>query len=577
MPVLPEMKLVFRRDGERGTTDVQTHDRPTSTFAIDGDVGSFYVGRWYLERQWRPRGVRLEEWVNAFSYGYEPPPVDDDKPFSVSMVLAPSPFRSGRQLLRIGLQARPVATEDRVPVHLVFVIDVSASMHSEMPLVQKTLHMLTDGLRDDDTVAVLSFGDEVQELLPPTPVRDKGRIHKAVDVVKGWGLTNIGDAMKVAYRTAGKQLGSDNVSRVMLFSDGQATLGDTTHTEIFESIRGYVSEGITLSTVGFGQRPYNDKLLEQLADVGNGAHAYVDSEQTAKRLFVDELNAQLVVAAKDVKVQLEFSPRWVKSHRLLGYANRALATQDFDDDKRDAGELGAGQAVTALYEVEFRKTPSPKHARRFLKLQTRHKLPKARTAVQHSFYLQPKQVKTNLTDVDDDTRWAAAVALAAGVFGEAEFAKNKALYDVILLGADAVEGPFAEERLAFLNLIDAQPQFENDRVEPFGKKKARLARREKFPVDAKRIIKTFVQNKTAVEACVKQAINRGERTPKPAKQTVLVVISPSGRVSDARFKNAVVNASNLGRCIIKASKKMKFPSFKGEAFEVEWPMILSGA
>ena len=541
----------FRDEGVNG--DVRTNVDNKSTFAADVDTGSYFFGRGYLQRGVLPpvSSVRLEEWVNAFAYSYAPPAADDDKPFAVHMAMAPSPFRPKRHLLRIGVKGKTVSKAERLPVHLVFLVDTSGSMGGNLPLVQKTLHMLTDGLRDDDTVSLVTYAGSSEELLPATSAADKKAIHDAIDRLKSRGGTDMGTGMEMAYRNAGKHLGPHRISRVMVFSDGDANIGKTSHTAIHEAVRGYVSEGITLSTVGFGRGNYNDTLMEQLANAGNGNYVYVDSEQAAKKLFVDELTSQLVVIAKDVKLQVEFSPKYVKSYRLLGYENRDVADHQFRDDKRDAGEIGAGHAVTALYEVAFRKAPSAKHARRFLTLHLRHKTPKGRTAVEHKFHLRPQQVKRRFADLDVDTRWAAAVAQSAEVLRQSDFAAGKRLSDAKSLGRTAAVGRFAEERQAYLRLL-VDRSFDADLDDK--KRKA-----------VKALIATLQRIKPELAACSKNG---------PARKVVMRFRVLQGRATATNVVTPGLSQAQQ-KCLIQVVGKTTWPDHPAFEDDFDVPVVLN--
>jgi|GEM_PF-2317339 len=461
----PKLQLQPRTASEESGA-LLTRGHGVSTFSVDVDTGSFDFGRAILQGNHRPspRTIRTEEWINAFAYDYPPPAPTDAAPFRAHLALAPSPFADDdgrhRHVLRIGLQGRPVPDENHKPVHLVLLVDTSRSMNDEgrLRLAQTALHTLVDMLDDDDTVSLLRFSDDVDEVLAAAAVSDPFLIHDAIDALDTIGGTNLGSALQAAYRDAGKHLGPERMSRVMLFSDGDANVGLDDPESILQSIRGYVSEGITLSTFGIGHKGYNDVMLEQLADAGDGNFSYLSSPQQIHDLFVDELDALLTVIAKDVKVQVQFNPSWVKRHRLLGYENRKLQHDAFDDDATDAGDIGAGHAVTALYELEFQKPPRPTHAERFLEVRVRHKTPRQRRSQVQSFQLSAQDVKSTFAEVDDDTRWAASVALAAEVLAETPFAEGKTLADARAIGEAAARGRFADERLAFLPLLDVEPR-----------------------------------------------------------------------------------------------------------------------
>jgi Ca-activated chloride channel family protein len=328
-----------------------------STFAVDVDTSSYAQGRRTINegRLPYPAGVRVEEWVNAFHYRL---PAPKDEPFSVSAEGAPSPFTKGRTLLKVSLKGREVANADRLPAHLVFLVDTSCSMSSpdRLELAKTSLHTLVRNLNARDTVAVVTYAGVVTEVLQPTPASQARRIADAIESLRIGGGTDMGSGLEIAYRWASKQVSPDSVSRVIVLTDGDANLGrNQTADQMRASIHGYVSEGVTLTTVGFGMGNYRDALLEKLADSGNGQSLYIDSEREARRVFERDVSGTLEVIAKDVKVQVAFDPKVVETYRLVGYENRAVADADFRNDKVDGGEIGAGHSVTALYELDLKR------------------------------------------------------------------------------------------------------------------------------------------------------------------------------------------------------------------------------
>jgi Ca-activated chloride channel homolog len=257
--------------------------------------------------------------------------------------------------LRLGVQGYQVPDWERKPASLVFVIDVSGSMSMEnrLELVKQSLRLLVEELDERDTVGVVVYGTQARVVLQPTPASRKGAILRAIDSLRPEGSTNAEAGLKLGYRMAMEHYLPGGINRVVLCSDGVANVGSTQAEAILESVGGYVEEGITLTSIGVGMGNFNDVLLEQLADRGDGFYAYVDSMDEARKVFVDNLTSTLQVIAKDAKVQVDFNPEVVKAYRLLGYENRAVADQDFRNDRVDAGELGAGHSVVALYEVRL--------------------------------------------------------------------------------------------------------------------------------------------------------------------------------------------------------------------------------
>lgn len=332
-----------------------TREDNLSTFALDVDTASYTVARRYINDGNLPPAdaIRVEEFVNYFDMGYTNPP---NVGFAIFADGAPSPFDTdGTHLLRIGIQGYQVPDAERLPSSLTFVIDVSGSMDMEnrLELVKQSLRLLVERLRYDDTVSIVVYGTEARIVLYPTPGSDKDNILRAINALRPEGSTNAEAGLKLGYKMAmsGFQAGANN--RVILCSDGVANVGNTGPDSILSQVRGYVSEGIYLTTIGFGMGNFNDVLMEQLANDGNGAYAYVDTLDEAEELFVDNLTSTLQTIARDARVQVDFNPDVVAYYRLIGYENRAIADQDFRNDRVDAGELGAGHSATAIYAVMF--------------------------------------------------------------------------------------------------------------------------------------------------------------------------------------------------------------------------------
>ena len=344
--------MFFDHYGVNPTID--TAEEPISTFAADVDRGSFSVARAYLERGNLPpeAAIRVEEFVNAFDYGY-PAPADED--FALVAEAFPSPNRPGYQLLHLGVKGRDVAVADRLPANLVFVIDVSGSMGMEnrLGLVKRSLSLLVDQMREDDSVGIVVYGTDARVVLPPTAGSARATIREAIRQLGTEGATNAAAGVTLGYRIAGHNFSPDTINRIILCSDGVANAGPTTGAEgILSLIGSEARRGIHLTTIGFGMGNYNDVLMEQLAQHGGGNYYYVDDEDEARRVFVENLTGTLQVIAEDVKIQVAFDPEVVSRYRLLGFENRHLETEDFDNDQVDAGEIGAGHTVTALYEVK---------------------------------------------------------------------------------------------------------------------------------------------------------------------------------------------------------------------------------
>jgi len=328
-------------------------EHPLSTFSIDVDTASYANVRRFLTNGSLPPAdaVRVEELINYFNYAYEPP--TGDHPFSANIEVASAPWQGQHRLVRVGLKGKEIENEERPPSNLVFLIDVSGSMSSsnKLPLVQKALRLLTTQLTENDRVAMVVYAGSSGVVLPSTSAESKNKIYAAIDRLQSGGSTNGGMGIQLAYKVAKKNFIDGGVNRVILATDGDFNVGVTNRSDLVRNIEQNAKSGVFLSVMGFGMGNLKDATMEQLADKGNGNYAYIDTYQEAKKVFVEEMAGTLVTIAKDVKIQVEFNPAQVQSYRLIGYENRALKNRDFNDDTKDAGEIGAGHSVTVLYEV----------------------------------------------------------------------------------------------------------------------------------------------------------------------------------------------------------------------------------
>ena len=334
---------------------IDTEDDNLSTFAMDVDTASYSVARRFVQdgNLPDPNSVRVEEFVNYFDMGYAAP---NRHAFAIDMEGSPSPFGADRHwLLRIGLQGREVSGWERKDATLIFAIDVSGSMGQEnrLGLVKRSLRLLVSQLGPRDEVGIVIYGSRGHVLLYPTDAGESGAIQDAINRLQPGGSTYVEEGLKLAYDMAERSVRPGRITRVILLSDGVGNVGETGSQAILRQIRDEVEQGVTLTTVGFGMGNYNDTLMEQLANDGDGAYYYVDSLNEARTLFVENLTGTIQNIAKDAKVQVEFNPGVVQSYRLLGYENREVADKDFRNDAVDAGEVGAGHSVTALYEVKL--------------------------------------------------------------------------------------------------------------------------------------------------------------------------------------------------------------------------------
>jgi Ca-activated chloride channel family protein len=334
---------------------VNTSVDSQSTFALDVDTASYTVARRYVRDGLLPPAdaIRVEEFVNYFDQEYPIPP---DVAFAIYADGAPSPFHApGTHILRFGIQGYEVPQPELPPTALTFVIDVSGSMEMEnrLGLVKQALEMLVPRLRVDDTVAIVIYGSNAQIVLEPTSGANKQPILNTIRNLRPGGSTNAQAGLHMGYQMANRAYRPDGINRVILASDGVANVGLTDPDLLANQIRAYAEGGIMLTTVGVGMGNFNDVLMEQLADQGDGSYAYVDTLQEAQKLFVEDLTSTLQTIAMDAKVQVEFNPEIVTQYRLIGYENRAVADHDFRNDRVDAGELGAGHSATALYAIQL--------------------------------------------------------------------------------------------------------------------------------------------------------------------------------------------------------------------------------
>ncbi|MBN8711124.1 MAG: VWA domain-containing protein [Verrucomicrobia bacterium] len=339
----------------------ETKGNELSTFSIDVDTASYANVRRFLQsEQLPPAGaVRIEELVNYFGYNYPQP--TNGQPFSVNVEVSKAPWAPQHELVRIALKGQEIPKGDRGPANLVFLIDVSGSMQPEnkLPLLKRSLKALVENLAPDDRVAIVVYAGSSGLVLPSTPGKEKTRILEALDNLAAGGSTNGAQGITLAYQTARENFLKGGNNRVILCTDGDFNVGVTNQSDLTTLIERERASGVFLSVLGFGEGNLKDSTMEKLADKGNGNYAYIDSFSEGRKVLVEQMNSTLFTIAKDVKVQVEFNPAQVAGYRLIGYENRILAKEDFNDDRKDAGEIGAGHTVTALYEVVPAGQPLP--------------------------------------------------------------------------------------------------------------------------------------------------------------------------------------------------------------------------
>ena len=399
-------------------------DDAISTFSIDVDTGSYTNTRRYLNDRRLPPvdAIRAEEMINYFDYQYPQP--NSVHPFSVTTETVDSPWKERAKLIKIGIQAKDLSTKQLPPANLVFLVDVSGSMSAEdkLPLVKQTLRILTEQLRPQDKVTIITYASGEKLVLEPTSGEQKDKILRVINQLQAGGATAGEQAIQLAYKEAEKAFVKNGINRILLATDGDFNVGITD----FNTLKGMVAEkrksGISLTTLGYGTGNYNEELMEQIADAGDGNYSYIDNKNEAKKVVQRQLSSTLATVAQDVKIQVEFNPATVKEYRLVGYENRMLKQEDFNNDKVDAGDIGAGHNVTAIYEIipvgqqgwlndsryqaPIKSDAAKKSEYAFVNL--RYKLPNQEKSILLS---QAVNVKSKtLAQANNDTRFAIAVA-----------------------------------------------------------------------------------------------------------------------------------------------------------------------
>ncbi|MBT5874341.1 MAG: VWA domain-containing protein, partial [Candidatus Latescibacteria bacterium] len=372
---LEPLPLRYNREGYSAISEnpfLTVSQNPLSTFSIDVDAASYSNIRRFINSNQLPPidAVRLEEMINYFTYEYPEP--TGDNPFSITSEVSEAPWNRDNRLVQIGLQGRKISNDSLPPSNLVFLIDVSGSMSSpdKLPLLKSAFRMLVNELRPEDRVAIVVYAGAAGMVLPSTPSSHKSQILDVLDHLTAGGSTAGGAGINLAYDIAHEHFEEDGNNRVILATDGDFNVGVSSDSELVRLIESKRKERIFLTVLGFGTGNLQDAKMEQLADKGNGNYAYIDNVREARKVLVNEMGGTLHTIAKDVKIQIEFNPGQVQAYRLIGYENRILAKEDFNDDRKDAGELGAGHTVTALYEVVPRGGEGPSTSVDSLKYQT---------------------------------------------------------------------------------------------------------------------------------------------------------------------------------------------------------------
>jgi len=445
---------------------------PLSTFSIDVDTASYSnVRRFINDGRLPPKdAVRIEELINYFTYDYPSP--EGDQPFSISTEISACPWNPEHRLVHIGLQGKRMFNEDLPPGNLVFLLDVSGSMDTprKLPLLKKAFKLLVNQLSSRDSVSIVVYAGAAGLVLPPTYGHQKDTILDAIDRLSAGGSTAGGQGIRLAYDVAKKNFIPEGNNRVILATDGDFNVGVSSDSELVRLIEEKREQGISLTVLGFGTGNYKDSKMEKLADKGNGNFAYIDNILEAKKVLVSEMGATLLTIAKDVKIQVEFNPAMIKGYRLVGYENRMLDKEDFNDDRKDAGELGAGHSVTALYEIvpagsstqlgdvddlKYQKStisPSAFDTDEIMTVKLRYKAPDGDTS--RLIALALTNDGSSLDETSNDYRFSAAVAAFGMLLRDSKF-KGQASWDNVLqMALNARGADSAGYRAEFIRLAE---------------------------------------------------------------------------------------------------------------------------
>lgn len=452
------------------------HDTATdaiATFSIDTDTGSYANTRRFLNNGTLPPSdaVRIEELINYFNYDFSTAKRQAKAPFLVSTETVASPWKPTNHIIKVAIKADDPNADKFIkgnqlpPSNLVFLVDVSGSMHDQdkLPLVKSSLKMLTKQLREQDTISLITYAGNTEIVLPATSGKETSKILSAIDKLTAEGSTNGESAIKLAYAQAREHFKKDGINRILLMTDGDFNVGVSDVDDMLDIIRRERDSGVSLSTFGFGEGNLNDYMMEQVADNGNGNYSYIDSLSEAKKALIDEMSSTFNTVAKDVKVQVEFNPNTVKEWRLIGYENRVLATEDFNNDKIDAGDLGAGKAVVALFEVtpvgqkgmlddsryQAKPTKNDKKTNELGYLKIRYKAPNADNSTLVEFPIANQVVQPS-----KDLQFAMAVAGTGELLTQSPYVGNWQFSDSKKLAQAGLEKDPQGTRHEFIKLVD---------------------------------------------------------------------------------------------------------------------------
>ena len=446
---------------------------PLSTFSIDVDKASYANIRRFIEQGQKPPAgaVRIEEMVNYFDYNYPQP--QGEHPLSIISEMGTCPWNQEHLLLHIGLQGKKIDMSKAPRNNLVFLLDVSGSMNQEnkLPLVKQAFKLLVNNLREEDRVAIVVYAGAAGLVLPPTLGSNKAAIIEALDKLEAGGSTAGGEGIKQAYKIAKENFVKEGNNRVILASDGDFNVGVSSESELVRLIESKRNDGIFLSVLGFGLGNYKDSKMEMLADKGNGNYAYIDNFEEAKKVFGKEMGGTLYTIAKDVKLQLEFNPKYVESYRLIGYENRIMAAEDFNDDKKDAGELGSGHTVTALYEIipkgvkkgdnemnsvdplryQQTKTTSKSNSEEFVFVKLRYKKPNSDNSILLEKTIDNQSLR--LESTSNNFRFSAAVAAFGQLLRASKYQGDFNVKKIMALAEGSFDKDTEGYRAGFVKLV----------------------------------------------------------------------------------------------------------------------------
>ena len=447
---------------------------PLSTFSIDVDDAAYSNVRRYIQNGSLPPAgaVRIEEMINYFDYEYSPPVGDD--PFAIVTEISDCPWNNKHRLVHIGLQGKEIPMDNLPAANIVFLIDVSGSMEdaNKLPLVKASMKLLVDQLRSKDKVAIVVYAGNAGLVLPSTGGENKQSIKQAIDGLDAGGSTAGGEGIQLAYKIARENLISDGNNRIILATDGDFNVGVSSDDDLVRLIEKERKSGVFLSVLGFGMGNYKDNKMQQLADKGNGNHSYIDNINEARKVLVTEFGSTLFAIAKDVKIQIEFNPAKVAAYRLIGYENRMLAAEDFNDDKKDAGELGSGHTVTALYEVipaglkdDFIKAVDPLKyqptktniavysGEEIMTIKLRHKKPQEEESRLISKPVLDKHIA--ISEASDNFRFSASVASFGMLLRNSAYKQNGSYSQIISLAKSARGKDENGYRAEFIKLAES--------------------------------------------------------------------------------------------------------------------------